>query len=247
MKGVHGTRLIICFVLLMSIVPLVTTQSLMADAIDEFDLPKLNEELWDMMVVGNASYEINDGILTMISPGVDSGAMVYYPMDVDDVDITFEVKLDTSEVVDNITIGFIAELMEPQINTDINNHWEANFFFVPANWYVKQDPVVIGQKPPNPGIEGPFDPGWNTVRIESSETKGKITFFLNGDEVGEVDKNPDVESRYFYVTCDPYTSHYSGVVDIEYIKMTGPGAPTLAVKPVGKLATTWGQVKGSNQ
>ena len=206
--------------------------------IDEFEAPKLNEELWEMMAVGDASYEIEDGVLTMTSPGVDSGIMLYYPVDVDDVDISFEVQLDTSGLVDNITVGFIADLMEPQINTDINDHWEANFFFVPANWYIKQDPVVIGQKPPNPPeLQGPYDHGWNTVKIDSSESKGKITFFLNGKEVGEVDKNPDVKSRYFYITCDPYTSHYSGEVSIEYVKFGGTGAPSLAVGPVGKLTT----------
>ncbi|MFC1717487.1 hypothetical protein ACFL6S_27750 [Candidatus Poribacteria bacterium] len=235
------------FLLFVFLVSLANVQSLGAEAIDEFDLPKLNEELWEMMTVGNASSKIEDGILTMTSPGVDSGAMVYYPVDVENVDITFEVKLDTSGLVDNITVGFIAELMEPQVNTDINNHWEANFFFVPANWYIKQDPVVIGQKPPNPaGMEGPFDPGWNVVKIDCSESKGKITFFLNDEEVGEVDKNPDVKSRYFYVTCDPYTSHYSGEVAIEYIKMSGPGAPNLAVEPTGKLATTWAKMKSGH-
>ena len=115
---------------------------------------------------------------------------------------------------------------------------------MPANWYIKQDPVVIGEKPPNPpDLQGPYDPGWNTVRIDSSESKGKITFFLNGEEVGEVDKNPDVESRYFYITCDPYTSHYSGEVAVEYVKFSGPGAPNLAVEPMDKLSTTWGRMK----
>lgn len=223
---------------------LATAISLMAEAIEEFDLPKLDEELWEMKLEGDASFEIEDGILTMISPGVDSGAMLYYPVNVDDLDITFEVDLDTSGLVDNITVGFVAELMEPQINTDINNQWEANFFFVPANWYIKQDPVVIGEKPPNPPeLQGPFDPGWNTVKIESSASKGAIKFFLNGKEVGEVDKNPDVESRYFYITCDPYTTHYSGEVAIESVIFGGTGAPNLAVNPAGKLAATWGAMK----
>lgn len=222
----------------------ISVQVSMAEVVEEFDLPRLNEELWDMQIVGDAEFEISDGILTMTSPSVDSGAMVYYPVNVEDVDITFEVKLDTSGVVDNITVGFIADLMEPQINTDINNHWEANFFFVPANWYIKQDPVVIGEKPPNPPeLQGPYDLGWNVVKIDSSESKSTITFFLNGEEVGEVEKNQEVQSRYFYITCDPYTSHYTGAVAIDYIKIGGPGAPTLAVQPTGKLATTWGKEK----
>ncbi len=219
-------------------------QSSIAIIVDEFDAPKLDEKLWQMEAVGKASFEIEDGILVMSSPTVDSGIMLYSPVNFEDVDVTFEVKLETSGLVDNITVGFIAEVMEPQINTDINNHWEANFFFVPANWYIKQDPVVIGEKPPNPpDLLGPFDIGWNTVKIDSSETRGKITFFLNGEEVGEVDKNPDVEERYFYITSDPYTSHYTGDVLIEYIKISGPGAILLAVEPVDKLAATWGDIK----
>ena len=216
----------------------------MADIVDEFDSPKLDENLWDMQIAGGASFEINDGILIMSSPNVDSGIMLYCPVNFEDADVTFEVKLETSGLVDNITAGFIDEVMEPQINTEINNHWEANFFFVPANWYIKQDPVVVGQKPPNPpGLQGPFDIGWNTVKIDSSESKGTITFFLNGEEAGEVDKNPDVVERYFYVTCDPYTTHYTGEVSIDYIKFGGPGALALAVKPAGKLAAKWGSVK----
>jgi len=238
-KGIFVTCLLSILLIL-----LIAVQDSVAEAVDEFDLPGLNEELWDMQIVGDAEFEISDGILTMMSPSIDSGAMVYYPVNVEDVDITFEVNLDTSGVVDNITVGFIADLMEPQINTDINNHWEANFFFVPANWYIKQDPVVIGEKPPNPpDLQGPYDPEWNVVKIDSSESKSTITFFLNGKEVGEVEKNQDVQSRYFYITCDPYTSHYTGEVAIDYIKIGGPGAPTLAVQPTGKLTTTWAREK----
>ena len=223
---------------------LVLVQLSIADIVDEFNSPKLDENIWDMKAVGNASFEIDDGILIMTSPNVDSGIMLYCPINFEDVDVTFEVKLETSGLVDNITVGFIAEVMEPQINTDINNHWEANFFFVPANWYIKQDPVVIGEKPPNPPeLQGPFDIGWNTVKIDSSESKGTITFFLNGEEVGQVDKNPDVVGRYFYVTCDPYTTHYTGEVSIDYIKFGGPGALALVVEPAGKLVDTWGSVK----
>ena len=98
----------------------------------------------------------------------------------------------------------------------------------------------IGEKPPNPGIEGPFDPGWNVVTLEYSDSKSKITFYLNGEEVGEVDKNQDVKSRYLYITPDPYTSHYAGTIAIEYVELTGP---TLQVEPLGKFASTWGEIK----
>ena len=243
MKGRIKFGLVGSMALFMFLFSLTIVQLSMAETIDQFDVPTLNEDLWEMKLEGDATFEINDGVLTMTSPGVDSGAILYYAEDVESVDISFEVELDTSGVVDNITIGFIADIMEPQVNTDINNQWEASFFFLPGNWYLKQDPVTIGTKPPNPGIEGPYDPGVNTVKIDCSESKGKITFYLNGKEVGEVDKNPDVKSRYFHITCDPYTTHYSGEVAIESIKFDGTGAPSLVVQPVDKLTTTWGNIK----
>jgi hypothetical protein len=230
------------FLLFVFLISLAIVQSSAAEVVDEFDSPALDEELWEIKVAGKASFEISDGALEMSSPAVESGIILYYPVNVEDVDITFEVKLDSSRMGENLTVGFISEPLEPQINTEINNNLEATFYFVAGNWYVKQDPVVIGEKPPNPGIEGPYDLGWNTVTIDSSESKGKITFFLNGEEVGEVDKNKDVKTRYLYITCDPYISHYTGETSIEYIKISGPGAP-MAAEPMGKLASTWGGMK----
>lgn len=118
-------------------------------------------------------------------------------------------------------------------------------FFTPANCYVKQDPVVIGQKPPNPaGMEGAFDKGgWNVLQITFSKSKLKVTFVVNGKTIGEVDENKDVKQRYFFITSDPYTSHYTGEAKIEYVKISGPGALSLAVNQSGKLATTWAEIK----
>lgn len=217
---------------------------LMAEVIDEFDNPKLNPKLWEMKQVGKASYTIKGGFLTMTSPAVDSGIMLYHPRNIEDMDITFEIKLDVSGVVNNITCGSIAKLMEPQLNTNINNNWEATFFFVPGKWYIKQDPVVIGQKPPNPaGLEGQYKPDWNIVEITYSESEGKVIFVINGKETGVVDKNPEVKERYFYISPDTYTSHYTGEVKIDYVKISGPGSQGLAVDPLGKLAMTWAVIK----
>jgi hypothetical protein len=44
---------------------------------------------------------------------------------------------------------------------------------------------------------------------------------------------------------DPYTSHYTGSVLIDFIKISGPGAEELAVEPEGKLATAWARIKAS--
>ena len=217
-----------------------------ADFIDDFNSPELDKKVWDLQTAGKASYEIKGGTLNIESPAVESGAMLYHPRNIQDEDITFEIKVNVSELGDNISMGFIADLLEPQINDVINNNLEATFYFVPANWYIKQDPVVIGEKPPNPpGMEGQYNVGdWNVVQIDLSKSKGKITFYINGKEAGQVDRNKDVKERYFYLTPDPYTSHYTGGCEIDYIKISGPGAASLSVEPERKIASIWGQIKG---
>ena len=133
----------------------------LADFIDDFDSPNLDKKVWALKLVGKASHEIKGGTLKIESPAVDSGAMLYHPRNLQDVDITFEIKVNVSELGDNISMGFIAALLEPQVNTEINNNLESTFYFVPDKWYIKQDPVVIGEKPPNPP-QGMF------IMVESS-------------------------------------------------------------------------------
>ena len=180
------------------------------------------------------------------SPATESGAILYHPRNLQNVDITFEIKMDPSGIKDgNISVGFMAALLEPQINTEINNNIESTFYFTLDKWYIKQDPVVVGQKPPNPpGMEGQYKKGdWNVVQIDFSKSEGKITFYINGKEAGQVDRNKDVKERYFYLSPDPYTSHYAGELEVDYIKVSGPGTAGLAVEPAGKIASIWGQIK----
>ncbi len=217
-----------------------------ADFIDEFNSPNLDKNIWDIKTVGKASYKIEGGVLNLESPATESGAILYHPRNLQDKDITFEIKVDVSGLTENISMGFMAALLEPQVNTEINNNVESTFYFVPDKWYIKQDPIVIGEKPPNPpGLEGQYEKAdWNVVQIDFSKSEGKITFYINGKEAGQVDRNKDVKERYFYFTPDPYDSHYTGVAEIDYIKISGPGAASLAVERRGKLASVWGQLKG---
>lgn len=227
---------IMCFTVFLSF--------LQAAAVEEFTSPQLDKKLWEMKSVEKASYEIKDGVLDMVSPSLESGIMLYFNRDIEELDITFEVKFDASGIVDNIVIGSIAQIMEPQLNDNINNNLEATLFFTPANCYIKQDPVVIGQKPPNPaGLETVYEKEWNVIEITFSEANNKVSFVVNGKELGEVDKNNDVKSRYFYVTPDPYASHYTGEMKVEYIKISGPGSAVLSVRQLDKLATTWAKIK----
>jgi len=234
------------FLLLFCLTSLIFLSSkVSAEFVDDFNSPNLDKEVWDMQTAGKASYEIKSGTLKIDSPAVESGAMLYHPRNLQDMDITFEIKVNVAELKENISMGFIAALLEPQINTEINNNLESTFYFVPDNWYIKQDPVVIGEKPPNPaGMEGQYNEGdWNVLVIDFSKSKGKITFHINGKEAGQVDRNKDVKERYFYLTPDPYTSHYTGGCEIDYIKISGPGAAGLAVEPEGKITSIWGQIK----
>ena len=132
-----------------------------------------------------------------------------------DLDITFEVAMDTSSMGDHIVMGGLAGLMEPAINTEIGWNWLSLFLLAPGNAILK---------------------------IEFGEDK--TIFYIDDKEVGEVEKNKKLEERYFHLSPDDFTSHYSGEVAIEYIRISGPGADVLAVKPLDKLATTWAKVKG---
>lgn len=79
MKGTKRFQLIGSFLLFVFLICLATVRSSIAvETIDEFDLPKLNEDPWDMKVVGKASYEIKDGILTMSSPDKDEKELLGY-------------------------------------------------------------------------------------------------------------------------------------------------------------------------
>ena len=209
---------------------------------DEFDGPNLDSKLWVIKEAGNASHSIKDGVLTMSSPTVDSSSILYFPINIADLDITFEVAMDTSSMGDHIVMGGSAGLMEPAINTEIGWNWLSLFLLVPNNAILKQDPDQPGQAFPPTASEVPYDPGWRVFKIEFGEDK--TIFYIDDKEVGEVEKNKKLEERYFHLSPDDFTSHYSGEVAIEYIRISGPGADVLAVAPVDKLAATWAKVKG---
>lgn len=232
-------------IVIISLLLFIASNYLSAQVIDEFNSPNLDKKLWEMRKVGKASYEIKDGVLTISSPSVESGIILYHPRNIVDMDINFEIKINTAGLVDNIVCGSLAEIMDPQLNDNINNNLEASLFFVADKCYVKQDPVVIGQKPPNPaGMESQYERnGWNIVQISFAKSKGKVSFVVNGKAIGEVDINKDVKQRFFFITSDPYTSHYTGEAKIEYVKFSGQGALSLAVNRVDKLPVTWAKIK----
>ena len=97
------------------------SNQVLADFIDEFNSPNLDKKVWDLKTVGKASYKIEDGVLKIESPAVESGAILYHPRNLQNEDIIFEIKVKVSEIEEgNISMGFIAAPLEPQVNTEIN-------------------------------------------------------------------------------------------------------------------------------
>ena len=74
-------------------------------------------------------------------------------------------------------------------------------------------------------------------------TGNKIAFSIDGEEVGELDR--EVAERYYMITPDPYTSHYTGTISIDSIRIAGMNVQ--AVQPESRLAATWGSVKNQDQ
>jgi len=228
--------------LLFIVFPFMFLSPLMADVMDGFDSPKLNPELWEIKVAGKASYTIDNGILTMTSPNVEGSIILYFPQNIADLEINFEVKMDTSTMGDHIVMGGIAKLMEPATNLEIGYNWLSLFLLVPGSATLKQDPDKPGQAFPPTDSEVPYQAGWRVFEIRFE--RDKTVFVIDGNEVGKVDKNKSLNERYFHISPDDFTTHYMGEVKIDYIKISGPGSVgLLAVDSLGKLATSWAKMK----
>jgi len=231
-----GFLVVVCFVMLLN--------PSIADVVDEFNTTKLDSKLWEMKQVGKSSYTIEKGILTMESPAVESGIILYHPRNIENMDITFEIKIDTSVIAISIPFGSIGKIMEPQVNTEINNHWLAMLLLLPDGTVnIKRDPDNVGKEIAPTVEQKQYEPGWNVFEITFSASEGKVTYFLDGKEIGEVEKNKDAKERYFFISPDIYTSHYTGDAIIDYIKISGPGSAGLSIDPLDKLASTWAKIK----
>ncbi len=202
---------------------------------DEFDGNTLNEGIWDMKAEGGASYTIANGKLTMSSPDVADGMLMYWRADVDNTDFTVEVKAAiTADTSNAAVLTFIKTDLPPTANTAINSEWLA-MVWCGANtpgWYINNDDWKRA------GATGPEFEG-----IWKAEIKGdKIHFYFNGSEVVVVDKVAD--QRFLCFGPDTYTSHYSGEMAIDWIKVSGP--TIAAVLPTGKLPVMWGELKSQS-
>ena len=229
-------HLFICCLLIMCLASLGWNSVSMAGTYrEEFDGNKLDTTLWEAMLAGDASYQIADGEITMDSPGVGDGLLIYWRGgDITNENFSFEISAVVDPGSDNAAlIAFIRDDLPPTLNTDINAQWK-NMFWCGANtpgWYINNDDWQ------NTGVTGPeFEGVWKAEIVGD-----KIIHYFNDEEVGSVDKIP--EERYVCFGPDTYTSHYSGSMIVDYIELSGPTVKDAAVDASGKLATAWGTIK----
>jgi len=205
---------------------------------EEFDSAKLDANYWEMKAEGSASYEIKDGQLTMTSPGVPDGILLYWKGgDISEEDFSIEIKAAVAANTNNAgVISFIRNDLPPTLNTTINAEWKTMFWCGTntPGWYINDDDHT------HTNVEGPEFEG-----IWKAEIKGdKIYCYFNGEEVITVDKIP--EERYLCIGPDTYTSHYSGEMTIDWIELSGPTVQDAAVEPAGKLPAVWGELKNKS-
>lgn len=202
--------------------------------VEEFDSPKLESRLWEVRAVGGASFEIEDGQLTMESPAVEDGILLAYIHEITGEDITFEFKFDVSEGGDpSAQIWFGDVPLTPDLNVDVNTHWKLVQTILSPVTYVKNFDGKVIQ-------DTPIDIGPNVYKFVL--LGDDVTFFVNEKEIATIRKEDDMS--YFHIVPDMYTSHYGGRIGIlDYVKISGPNVRPLAVEPEGKLAATWAELK----
>ena len=223
-----------CFLSLALVGLVWISSSVASEYLEEFD-NELDPGLWEIKAEGEASYKIENGQLTMTSPGVPDGILLYWKgSDIESEDFTVEIKAKVAPNTNNAgVIAFIRKELPPTLNTTINAEWK-NMFWCGTNtpgWYINDDDWKRAG-PQGPEFEG----------IWKAEIKGdKINCYFNDEEVVTIDKIP--ESRFLCFGPDTYTSHYLGEMTIDWIRLSGTSVPAAAVGPSEKISTAWGAVK----
>ncbi|MDQ1317898.1 MAG: hypothetical protein QG588_1553 [Candidatus Poribacteria bacterium] len=220
----------VLYIFILSFLILFVPKSFGGEVTDEFSAAQLNGSIWEVKQVGNASYKINDGKLTLTSPKPTDGIILYYNQEVNQPGFSFEVKVDSSGIVDSGYVTTTKTMTPPEVSNTYNALRLGQFRLKSAGWLVRDENI---QEVVNGNIQG----GMHTYKIEI----GKDTLSFHFDE-GKVAEIPTVaETRFFSVSPDPYSTDYSGEVVIEYIKISAPWI--VAVEPAGRLTTFWGSIK----
>ena len=216
--------------LMFSISLMFAFNSIAGELKDEFSSPQLNEEIWVVKQVGKASYAIKDGKLTLSSPSPTDGIILYYNGEITKAPFSFEVRVDSSGIIDSGYVTTTKTMTPPELSNTFNALRLGQFRLKPASWLVRDENIQNV-------VEGDVKSGMHTYRIELGSNN--LKFYFDDKEVAEIPKV--AETRFFCVSPDPYSSDYSGEVVVEYIKVSAPDI--IAVGSLGKLASAWGQIK----
>ena len=191
---------------------------------DNFDDNGL-DEMWVAKVAGKASFEIKGGEIILTSPSVADGIDICYRTPLKG-DVSCEVKFDTTVIEGGFAhLGFFTGILAPMNNLEMHPTWVEVLYCSKdkaggvvnngrpaANWN-----RVVGA--PN---EVPVEPGEHVWTIEVKNQH--VKFFIDEQLKGEAD-NP-VTERYFLISADPYTSHYTGKFAVDSVKLTGDSIVT---------------------
>ncbi len=220
---------ILCSLTALSLFILLVFEVSGGELTDEFTSAQLNEDLWVIMEVGDASYEIKDGKLILSSPKETDGIILYYKDELIEPGFSFEVKLDSSGIVNS---GYVTtmKIMTPPEVSDVYNALRLGQFRLKAGaWRIRDEAIQTI-------LDGTVKGDMGVYRIDLEEDV--LRFYFDGEEVAEIPKV--AETRFFCISPDPYAEDYSGEIVVEYIKVS---APWVAVEAVGKLTTLWGKIK----
>ncbi|MFH1855626.1 MAG: hypothetical protein ABH836_00160 [Candidatus Omnitrophota bacterium] len=176
--------------------------------VDEFNSPKLNS-VWNIKARNGGCF-INDwrsGRLMLISSRVEEGVYLNYNREINERDkVTFEAKLDTSDLTDDINIGFADQIMTPADSGELAKHILWGVAIVRGGWWTR---VEDGFK------EGKFQKGWHvfSLKIDTSF----IELCIDGVYVGRKKSPP--KPLYFYINGDGTTNYYTAKTAIDYIRV----------------------------
>ncbi len=184
---------ILCFFTTLIISVLLVFHSPGGELTDEYSSPQLKEDLWVIEQVGDASFEIKDGKLTLSAPKATDGIILYYAEEVSEPGFSLEVKLDSSGIANS---GYVTtmKIMTPPVVSNVFNPLRLGQFRLKSQaWRVRDENIQTI-------LDGDARDGMHTYKIELDEDT--LRFYFDGEEVAEI---PRVAmTRFFAVSPDPY-------------------------------------------
>lgn len=143
----------------------------------------------------------------LISSRIEEGVYLNYNREINERDnVTFEAKLDTSDLTDDISIGFADQIMTPADNGELATHILWGVAIVRGGWWTRAEDGLR---------EGKFQKGWHifSLKIDASF----IELCIDGVYVGR--KKSPSKPVYFCISSDAYTNYYTAKTAIDYIRV----------------------------